>query len=190
MKMVRLLPAMLALSVATACASAAPPAAPAATAAASTDEYQLGAGDKLRITVFGEERLTGEYAVTGDGLIAFPLIGNVQAGGTTLLQLEDAIRTKLAAGYLKDPRVSVEPLTYRPFYILGEVNKPGEYPYTKGLTIQQAVATAGGFTYRANTRRVAIKHAMETGEHSLELRTPEPIRVEPGDTIRVLERFF
>lgn len=177
-------------------AAATLPAIPAASAqavAADTTrraDYALGAGDKLRITVFGEENLTGEYSVTANGTIAFPLIGDIAAVGHTLTQIQDAIRVKLAAGYIKDPRVAVEVLEYRTFYILGEVNKPGEYPYRASLTLDQAVATAGGYSYRANRKRFAITHATDATEARLHFRDSRTLRIEPGDTIRILERFF
>jgi protein involved in polysaccharide export with SLBB domain len=154
----------------------------------NTAEYRLGATDKLRITVFGEESLSGEFVVSNAGYLSLPLIGDVQAGGLTVPELQRSIETKLAAGFLKQPRVSAEVLNYRPFYILGEVNKPGEYPYTSGLTVVNAVARAEGFTYRADTRRVYIKRANSTSEQEFSLTTTLP--VEPGDTIRVKERFF
>lgn len=152
-------------------------------------DYRLGAGDKLRIIVFGEDSLTGEFLVPGgSGTIAFPLIGDVQAGGLTVGQLQTEVETKLKDGYLKDPHVSIEVLNYRPFYILGEVTKPGEYPYTNRLTVLNAVATANGFTYRADTRHVFIKRADEPSEREYPLTTTTV--VEPGDTIRIKERFF
>jgi polysaccharide export outer membrane protein len=151
-------------------------------------DYKLDAGDKLRIIVFGEENLTGEFTVSGSGDIAFPLIGQVPAAGRTVGDLQAAIRVKLADGYLRDPRVSAEVLNYRPFFILGEVGKPGEYPYRNGLTIMNAVATAGGFTYRANQRKIMVRRAGAAGEQEIELRADTPIA--PGDTIRVKERFF
>lgn len=168
--------------------SAAEQAAPAAMA--NPGAYVLGPGDKLRISVFGEPRFDGEYVVTGGGSISFPLIGNVPAHGQTVEALQDAIRTKLAAGYLKDPRVAAEVLNYRPFYILGEINKPGEYPYSVGLTVQQAVAMAGGFSYRANTRRVFIKRALDTMEKPVQIKGVQPVAIGPGDTLRIGERFF
>lgn len=172
------------------CAGAAPPALEASNAALASDAYALDAGDKLRITVFGEETLTGEYSVTSSGNIAFPLIGSVKASGQTIEVVEEAIRTRLAGGYVKDPRVSVEVLNYRPFYILGEVGKPGEYPFVNGMTIEQAVAAAGGFTYRANTKRVFLRRrAGDQAERTVDLRG-KPIPVLPGDTIRVSERYF
>ena len=151
--------------------------------------YRLGADDKVRIIVFGEDSLTGEFMVPGgQGKIAFPLIGDVQAGGLTVTELQKEIETKLKDGFLREPRVSIEVLNYRPFYILGEVVKPGEYPYINGLTVLNAVATANGFTYRADTRRVFIKRANEASEEQLKLTSSTP--VEPGDTIRIAERFF
>ncbi len=151
-------------------------------------DYHLGSGDKLRIIVFGEESLTGEYFVSGAGTVAFPLVGEIPARGKTLPELQDAIQAKLSEGYLRAPRVSAEVLNYRPFYILGEVNKPGEYPYTAGLTVLNAVATAQGFTYRADTRHIYIKRAETSAEEAYDLTTTTP--VEPGDTIRIRERMF
>ena len=151
--------------------------------------YILGTGDKIRISVFGEPKLDGEYVVSSTGVVSFPLIGNIRAGGQTVEAMQEEIRSKLAAGYLKDPRVSAEVLNYRPFYILGEINKPGEYPFVNGITVQQAVAMAGGFSYRANTRRVFIKRALDTSERPVDIKGVA-VMLTPGDTIRVGERFF
>ena len=136
----------------------------------------------------GEESLSGEFFVTGSGLMSLPLIGEIKAGGMTVGQFQVAVQNALSDGYLKEPRVSAEVLTFRPFYILGEVEKPGTYPYTSGLTVLNAVATAGGFTYRADKKNVWIKHNGETTEQKSEL-TPSTV-VAPGDTIRLGERFF
>jgi polysaccharide export outer membrane protein len=139
--------------------------------------------------VFGEESLTGEFLVPGgDGTISFPLIGDVKAGGLSVGELQTEIEAKLKDGYLKLPHVSIEVLNYRPFYILGEVTKPGEYPYTNGLTVLNAVATANGFTYRADTRHVFIKRANSPNEQELPLTSETAVA--PGDTIRIKERFF
>lgn len=151
-------------------------------------EYRLGAADKVRVNVFGEEALTGEFLVGGSGKISLPLIGEVQAAGLTIAELQQEIANALSQGYINQPRVSAEVLNYRPFYILGEVNKPGEYPYTNNLTVLNAVATAEGFTYRADTRRVYIKRADGVGEQAFPLTTAT--QVAPGDTIRIGERFF
>ena len=151
-------------------------------------DYLLGAGDKVRVTVYGEPTLSGEFFVTGSGLMSLPLIGEIKAGGLTVGQFQDAVQKSLSDGYLKEPRVSAEVLTFRPFYILGEVGKPGTYPYTAGLTVLNAVATAVGFTYRADKKSVYIKHNGETTEAKGAL---EPsTQVAPGDTIRIGERFF
>jgi polysaccharide export outer membrane protein len=168
-------------------AQTAPPLPPPPSGAQSMD-YLLGTGDKVRVTVYGEPSLSGEFFVTGSGLMSLPLIGEVKAGGMTVGQFQQAVQKALSDGYLKEPRVSAEVLTFRPFYILGEVEKPGTYPYTSGLTVLNAVATAGGFTYRADKKNVFIKHNGETSEVKGEL-TPS-IQVAPGDTIRIGERFF
>jgi protein involved in polysaccharide export with SLBB domain len=151
-------------------------------------DYRLGPGDKVRVIVYGEQDLTGEYFVSGAGTVSLPLIGILSVSGHTLDQFKADVEDAYRKGYLKDPSVAVEVLSYRPFYILGEVNKPGEYPYTNALTVLNAVATAEGFTYRANTRVVFIKHAREKVEHKEKLTSDAP--VEPGDTIRIAERFF
>lgn len=151
-------------------------------------EYRLGPADKVRVNVFGEEALTGEFLVGGSGRISLPLIGEIQAEGLTISELQENIAAALREGYINEPRVNAEVLNYRPFYILGEVNTPGEYPYTNNLTVLNAVATAGGFTYRADTRRVYIKRADGVGEVAFPLTTAT--QVAPGDTIRIGERFF
>ena len=155
---------------------------------ASQFDYLLGSSDKVRVTVYGEPSLSGEFFVTGSGLVSLPLIGEVKAAGLTLGQFQTAVQAALSDGYLKEPRVNAEVLTFRPFYILGEVTKPGTYPYTAGLTVLNAVATAGGFTYRANKVLVFIKRNGATSEVKTEL-TPS-VLVAPGDTIRIGERFF
>lgn len=182
---------LLGLCLAVLCIAATAPATAYAQAKQSDPQaadYRLDSGDKLRIIVFGEDNLTGEFTVAGSGDIAFPLIGQVPAVGKTVAELQAAIRAKLADGYLRDPRVSAEVLNYRPFFILGEVGKPGEYQYRNGLTIMNAVATAGGFTYRANQRKIMVRRAGAAGEQEVELKVDTP--VSPGDTIRVKERFF
>lgn len=151
-------------------------------------EYRLGAADKVRVNVFGEEALTGEFIVGGSGRVSMPLIGEVQAAGLTITEFQTEIAEALKKGYINEPRVSAEVLNYRPFYILGEVKKPGEYPYTNNLTVLNAVATAEGFSYRANTRQVFIKRADGTSEQAYPLTTAT--QVAPGDTIRIGERFF
>jgi protein involved in polysaccharide export with SLBB domain len=154
------------------------------------DEYRFSSGDKLHIIVFGEDTLTGDYVITSGGNLTFPLIGNMPASDKTVEQLQTALSAKLADGYVNNPRVSIQVVSFRPFYILGEVNKPGEYPVSTGLTLFQAVASAGGYTYRANTRRVYLKRANEVKERLIDLRDGGPIVVRAGDTIRISERHF
>jgi polysaccharide export outer membrane protein len=151
-------------------------------------EYKLGTGDKIRVITFGEKDLSGEFELDGKGVFSLPLVGQIGARGLTLRELETKIADKLRGGYLRNPRVSVEVMNYRPFYIQGEVKNSGEYPYKNGLTVQSAVAMAGGYTYRARTSYVFIRHAREKQERQYQL--DKPVRVLPGDNVRVPERFF
>ncbi|MCA8899826.1 MAG: polysaccharide export protein [Hyphomonas sp.] len=150
--------------------------------------YTLGNGDRLRITVYGQQDLSGTFEVDGTGAISMPLIGQVAAEGLTTPELENRIVTLLDGDYILNPRVSVEVTNYRPFYILGEVNRPGEYPYSSGISVLNAVAAAGGFTYRANKRIVYIKSVDSTAEQAFELTTTTVVK--PGDTLRIGERIF
>lgn len=154
-------------------------------AALVNDAYILGSGDKVRVTVFGHEDLSGEFDIDGRGTIAMPLIGDIVLGGGDIRQGEAAVIGKLSPVYLKNPRVNLEVLNYRPFYILGEVKRPGSYPFVDGLTMIQAVALAGGFTYRAKKDDIELTRndrEKTTVMHS----TP----VLPGDVIDVPERYF
>lgn len=150
--------------------------------------YALGSGDEVRLTVFGEADLSGTYAVDGQGNVTLPLIGAVSARDATAPELARRVADALRGGYLRDPRVTAEVAAYRPYYILGEVERPGEYPYQNGLTVLNAVATAEGFTYRANERVVFIRRDGETEESRYGLDSDTPVR--PGDTIRIGERLF
>lgn len=153
------------------------------------DSYRLGSGDRVRITVFGQPELTGEYAIDGGGQMSYPLIGQIRAGGLTAAELEKDLIGKLSPGYLKDPSVSVEVLTYRPFYIVGEVRTPGSYPFVNGMTVLNAVALAGGFTYRARESSFYLTRTDESGSKSKLNATPETA-ILPGDIITVRERYF
>lgn len=150
--------------------------------------YQLGTGDQIRISVFGQPDLSGQFEVDGTGSIALPLIGTIRAQGMSTSELEKSIYDRLIDGYVRDPQVSAEVINYRPFYILGEVSRPGEYPYTNNLTVLNAVASAGGFTYRANKKIVYIKTVESDREVSIQLDSNTT--VQPGDTIRIGERIF
>jgi polysaccharide export outer membrane protein len=189
------------LSLATACSFSSPPppppATPAAVPSAATDPtaaadavagYALGAGDQLRVTVFRHEDLSGEFALDGNGNFAMPLIGEIRGGGRTSRDLENDIETALKeGGYLVNPQVSIEVLNYRPFYIIGEVNTPGSYPYVNGMTVINAVALAGGYTYRASEGSVTITRGGANGQRFPVQATTQVL---PGDIINVPERFF
>jgi protein involved in polysaccharide export with SLBB domain len=159
------------------------------TAAALNETYRLGAGDKVHISVYGQTDLSGDFTVDGGGTVQLPLIGQVKAIGLTVREFESAITDALRAGeYLKDPKVSVEVANYRPFYIIGEINKPGEYPYVNDMTVLNAVALAGGFTFRADDSEVFIRRHGSATEQKFP--ADPTTRVEPGDIVRVGERFF
>lgn len=146
--------------------------------------YHLGPGDKLRVTVFNESDLTGEYTVDGQGFLRLPLVGQVQAAGQTSYGLESQIGNAFVrGGFLLNPRVSVEIITYRPFYILGEVSKPGEYAYVNAMTVPNAIALAGGYTERAVESSIWVRHLGEKKERFV--RADESTRIYPGDVIRV-----
>jgi polysaccharide export outer membrane protein len=186
-----MLMALIICSISLLAAGCVAPAANVSAPAATVDivqTYKLGTGDRLRLIVFDEPTLSGEFAINAGGSLALPLIGSIAAAGHTTVELTESIRAKLAGGYLRDPRVSIDVLTYRPFYILGEVMRPGEYPYSIGLTVMNAVAKAQGFTYRANERHIFIKAADSPRENEVALTSAT--EVHPGDTIRIAERYF
>jgi protein involved in polysaccharide export with SLBB domain len=150
---------------------------------------RLQSGDQLKIIVFGEDALSGIYDVSPAGTITMPLIGSVGAVGRTTSDLARVLTHAYATGkYLAEPKISVSVVSYQPFYIFGEVVTPGKYPYTSGLNVLTAVATAEGFTYRASRTSVLIRHAGDDvwQEYSL----AAPILIQPGDLIRVPERYF
>ncbi|MDP1665726.1 MAG: polysaccharide biosynthesis/export family protein [Methylobacter sp.] len=151
-------------------------------------EYRLGSGDLLKITVFNQEDLSGEYTINGAGQISLPLIGDVNAKDLTVKQVEQGIADKLKPDYLLNPRVSAQVLNYRPFYILGEVKEPKSYPYVDGMTYLNAVAIAGGYTYRAKEDYVVVIHMNDPEKRELTLNMDE--KVLPGDVIHIKERYF
>jgi polysaccharide export outer membrane protein len=164
---------LCALIILAACSSAPLPVGNAAYAVDRGLEYKLGPGDKIRVTVFDEQQLSGE----------------VKAGGLTPSEFKVAVEEQLtASGLVRQPKVSTDVVSYRPFFILGEVNKPGQYPYAIGLTVTKAVATAGGFTYRANNKMVYVTREGETREMAVSITAASAIS--PGDTIRIAERSF
>jgi len=150
--------------------------------------YRLDAGDKLRVVVYGQEGLTNIYAIDAGGSITMPLIGAVAARGRTPAGLASAIAAKLRGGYIREPSVAVEIESYRPFFILGEVAAPGQYPYVPNMTVESAVAIAGGFSPRARRDRVTLTHTDASG--SARFVVPPGTSISPGDTVLVGERWF
>src|SRR6201997_480764 len=150
--------------------------------------YRLEAGDKLRVVVYGQEGLTNTYAIDAAGSITMPLIGAVSARGRTPAGLAAEITAKLRNGYIRDPSVAVEIESYRPFFILGEVQAPGQYPYVPNMSVESAVAIAGGFSPRARRDRVTVTHTDAGG--SIRTIVPLGTPLNPGDTVLVGERWF
>jgi polysaccharide export outer membrane protein len=164
------------------------PAAYAALPVAYDTAYRLDAGDKLRVVVFGQEGLTNSYAIDAGGSITMPLIGAVPARGRTPAGLAAEITGRLRRGYIRDPSVAVEIEAYRPFFILGEVAAPGQYPYVPNMSVESAVAIAGGFSPRARRDRVTLTHTDPSG--SARVVVPLGTLLGPGDTVLVGERWF
>jgi protein involved in polysaccharide export with SLBB domain len=151
-------------------------------------QLRLSAGDKIKVIVFGEDKLSGEYQLDTAGAVSLPLAGTVEAAGLTKPELEQALTAKLKSEYLRNPKVTVDVISFRPFYVLGEVSRPGEYPYRSGLNVLSAIAIAGGATYRANNSIVWIQRA-GTNEFAEYPQSPN-IPVMPGDVLRLRERYF
>lgn len=150
--------------------------------------YRLGPGDRITIAVFGHPDLSGEFEIDGNGLIAYPLIGQVKAGDQTVEELQAIIADDLNRQFVVDPRVAIEVMNFRPFFILGQVNAPGSYPYISGLNVRQAVAIAGGFSRRARQDEVII--VRRDGSNEKRYRATPNAPVLPGDTIEAIRRLF
>lgn len=187
MRSLRPLSPLLLLMAVAGCAGFAPPLTPDMPGRIAT--YRLNAGDRLRVTVFNEPALSNEFAVSGEGQISFPLVGNIPVGGKSVEEAQALLQSSLANGYVRDPKVTLEVVNFRPYYMLGEIGKPGQYPYQTGLTVTQAVAVAGGFSYRANQKRIFVKRADDTVERQIDV-SRNTAYVLPGDTIRIGERYF
>jgi polysaccharide export outer membrane protein len=166
------------------------PSAPAAAAlpAAYDMAYHLDAGDKLRIVVYGQEGLTNTYMLDASGAITMPLIGRVPARGRTPASLAADVAARLRNGYIREPSVAVEVEAYRPFFILGEVAAPGQYPYVPNMTVESAVAIAGGFSPRARRDYVTLTHTDASG--TSRITVPMGTLIGPGDTVQIGERWF
>jgi polysaccharide export outer membrane protein len=156
--------------------------------AAPDSAYTLGPGDKIRVNVFGQQDLNGDYAVDGAGFVQLPLVGEVKAAGLTVNDFQKEVTIAFSNGFLVNPNIEVYVIDYRPYYIMGEVNKPGPYAYVSGMNIITAVALAGGYTTRADKSDVYVRRNGSGKE--VELPADETIKVNPGDIIRVTERFF
>jgi polysaccharide export outer membrane protein len=153
-------------------------------------EYRLDTGDQLRLTVFGDPRLSGEYRVNDSGNIAVPLAGSVKAVGLTSNELERSVAETLRrGGIVRQPDVAVEITSYRPVFVLGEVRSPGQFPYQPGMTVLSAVALAGGFNYRAVQNRVSVTR-LDADGRSREYRADRAAMLQPGDVVTVFERYF
>jgi polysaccharide export outer membrane protein len=150
--------------------------------------YRLGTGDKLKVSVFGEQDLSGQFEVNGHGAVSMPLIGEVPAKGRTVQELRDDLALRLSKGYLKNPKISIDVVAYRPIYVHGEVKSGGEFQYKSGIRLRDAVAMAGGYTYRAHTGYVLVTREGTPQEYRVGL--PSDMPVMPGDNIRVPERMF
>lgn len=154
-----------------------------------SSDYRLGSGDKLHITIFGQTDFNGDYDIDSEGNVQLPLLGSFRAGGLTVAGFQKALADKLSeGGFFVNPSVTVAVVNYRPFYIIGEVNKPGEYPYVSGMSVVTAVALAGGYTARANDSEAYVRRNGDTKE--IELPADETSKIQPGDIIRIPERFF
>jgi polysaccharide export outer membrane protein len=151
-------------------------------------EYRIGPGDRLNITIFGHNDLSGEVQVDGSGRISMPLIGQLMANSKTIMELQEEVTATLDKDYIINPRVSVEVVNYRPFYILGQVNRPGSYSYIEGMTVRMAVAIAGGFTRRADEDVIVI--ILANDPEQVEYEVTQGGRVLPGDSIEVERRLF
>jgi polysaccharide export outer membrane protein len=159
-----------------------------ATPNAAPSAYILGAGDKLKLTVYGETDLSGDFTIDGSGFARLPLIGQVRAAGYTAQQLEQVVANTLAQGYLKSPRVAVEVTTYRPFYVIGAVNRPGQYPYVEHMNALNAIALAGGFNPSAVESVIFIRR--EGSNREVEVPVDRTTMVYPGDVIKVHNTIF
>ncbi len=161
---------------------------PARLAGAAKTEHRLVPGEQVAIVVFGEKDLSGTFVIDPTGRIAMPLLGPVRAAGLTSRQLRAHLTNRLSKGYLQKPRVTVDVAAYLPLFIHGEVKKPGEFPYRPGLTITDAIALAGGYTYRADETFVVLRR--RTLHEPVKVTVPAAAALRPGDNVRVPERFF
>ena len=162
--------------------------APVYVAASVEQPYLLDAGDRLRITVFGQDGLTNSYAVDAAGNITMPLVGSIAARGRTPAQLSRALTERLKQGYIREPKVAIEVEAYRPFFIHGEVVTPGQYAFVPNMTVEKAIAIAGGFGPRADRSKAIVSRTI--GGQTTRASVPLTYPLRPGDTLRIDERWF
>ena len=184
--------AILALAGLTAAGACAPraPARPDVFQDVYNGPYRLAAGDRVRVIVFGQDNLSNIYSVTPAGQIAFPLTGDQRAAGLTARDLERQLEQRLRQGFLREPKVSVEVDAFRPVFVLGEVTAAGQFPFVPGITVYKAIATAGGYTARAQESTAEVTRLDPTCGCPITATVPVGYPVQPGDTITVRERFF
>lgn len=169
-------------------AASAPEGATPAPAAPAQQVYRIGTGDKLKVTIYNNEKLSGDYPVGGDGKIGLPMLGRVAVSGLTLDEVSTLLIGRLADGYFLNPNVTVDMAEYRPVYILGEVQKPGQYPYAEGMTVYRLVAQAGGYSYRANRKKMDVRP--DNAPNGEPRHISDDALVQPGDTVIVRQRYF
>ncbi len=180
----RLAASMLLLISVTGCAGKILPPAP----LVSDSSYYLGRGDRIKVAVYGQPTLTGEFAVSGSGDVSLPLVGTMAVKGLTIAQFRNELEMRLGRDFFRNPQVSAEIVNFRPVYVLGEVGAPGEFRFEEGMTVYSLVARAGGFSYRADKKRVFIRRDSEPQEVGYSLESGSA--VQPGDTVRIGERIF
>lgn len=151
-------------------------------------DYRLVVGDKMKLVVYGEDKLSGDIEVGGNGNVALPLVGEVEAQGATIDALTERIRARLTQGYLKNPRITLQIANLRPIYVHGEVRNPGEFAFRSGMSFMDAVAMAGGFSYRATTDTILLRREGDVNEREVPIAAAGLVM--PGDNIRIPERFF
>ncbi|MES2987778.1 MAG: polysaccharide biosynthesis/export family protein [Pseudomonadota bacterium] len=159
-----------------------------AAAGVADGAYRLGSGDKVRLTVYNEDTLSGEYEVDGSGNLSIQLIGTISAAGKTLPEVKGVVEARLKDGYMVNPSIALEVLNYRPFYVLGEVKEPGKYPFVSGMTVLNAIVLAGGYTYRGKKDKAYVIRASDPEKKEIMLGPNSVIM--PGDIVRIPERIF
>ena len=154
----------------------------------SMSQYQLGSGDRISISVFGQDDLSMEVRLPDVGTINYPFLGEIKLVGLTADEVERLIYDGLLGDYLINPSVSVSIIEYRPFFIDGEVKRPGGYPYQPGLSVNKAAALAGGYTERAARDKITI--VREKDGRTFEFTVTVSDMIQPGDIITINQRFF